>query len=98
MQPTSLKILKPVLSFYQNFFLLHLVFVFFFAFLDLWDTIIRPNLGIIDTEEAKDVETISNKIIEENIPNLGKQMDIQVGRAFTCQANKINKELPHVIV
>jgi hypothetical protein len=44
-------------------------------------TMRRPNLGIIDIEESKDCQlkrpvNIFNKIVEENIPNLNKEMPI----------------------
>ena len=43
----------------------------------------RPNLRIIGIEESKDSQlkgpvNIFNKIIEENIPNLKKEMSINI--------------------
>jgi archaeosine-15-forming tRNA-guanine transglycosylase len=50
------------------------------------DSIKRPNLRIMGTEEGEEVQTkgirnIFNKIITENIPNLEKTMPIQVQEA-----------------
>ena len=47
----------------------------------------RPNLRIIGIEENKDSqlkgpENVFNKIIEENFPNLKKEMDIKVQEAY----------------
>jgi hypothetical protein len=47
----------------------------------------RPNLRIIRIEEKeasqpKGPENIFNKIIEENIPNLKKEMDIKVQEVY----------------
>jgi hypothetical protein len=46
-----------------------------------WDTMKRPNLGIIGVDgdsQLKGPENIFNKIIEENFPNLKKEMPINV--------------------
>jgi hypothetical protein len=46
---------------------------------EIWDTIKRPNLKIIGIEKGEDSqlkgsEDIFNKIIEENFPNLKRQL------------------------
>jgi hypothetical protein len=53
---------------------------------ELTDSIKRPNLRIMSTEEgeemqAKGTHNILNKIIRENFPNLEKTMLIQVQEA-----------------
>jgi archaeosine-15-forming tRNA-guanine transglycosylase len=50
---------------------------------ELTDTIKRPNLRIMGTEEGEEVQekgmhNIFNKIITENFPNLEKTMPIKV--------------------
>jgi archaeosine-15-forming tRNA-guanine transglycosylase len=50
---------------------------------ELTDSIKRPNLRVMDIEEAEEVQAkgihnIFNKIITENFPNLEKTMPIQV--------------------
>jgi hypothetical protein len=47
----------------------------------------RPNLKIIEIEEIEDSqlkrpENVFNKIIEENFPNLKKEMDIEVQETY----------------
>ncbi len=54
---------------------------------ELWDTIKRPNLRIIGVEEGEEVqlngpENIFNKIIEENFPNLKKDIPMKVQEAY----------------
>ena len=49
----------------------------------IWDTIQRPNLRIIGIEEGEELllegsENIFNKIIEENFPNLRKDIPMKV--------------------
>jgi hypothetical protein len=54
---------------------------------DVWDTIKRPNLGIMGIEEREDLQikiisnTLSN-IIAGNFPKLEKERDIQVQEDF----------------
>jgi archaeosine-15-forming tRNA-guanine transglycosylase len=53
---------------------------------DFTNSIKRPNLRIMGTEEgeevqAKGIHNIFNKIITENFPNLEKIMPIQVQKA-----------------
>jgi hypothetical protein len=47
----------------------------------------RPNLRIIGVEESKDSQVkgpinIFNKIIEENLPNLKKEMPMNIQEAY----------------
>ena len=54
---------------------------------EIQDTMKRPNLRIIRIEENKDSqlkgpENVFNKIIEENFPNLKKEMAIKVQEAY----------------
>ena len=56
----------------------------------------RPNLRIIRIEENKDSqlkgpENVFNKIIEENFPNLKKEMDIKVQEAYRTP-NRMEQE------
>jgi hypothetical protein len=51
------------------------------------DTMRRPNLRIIGIEESEDSqlkgpENIFNKIIEENLPNLKKEMPMNIQEAY----------------
>ncbi|KAL6081673.1 hypothetical protein STEG23_005580 [Scotinomys teguina] len=52
---------------------------------EIWDTMKRPNLRIIGIEEGeyqlKCTENIFNKIIEENFPNLNKEIPIKIQEA-----------------
>jgi hypothetical protein len=64
---------------------------------EIQDTMKRPNLRIIRIEENKDSqlkgpENVFNKIIEENLPNLKKEMDIKVQEAYRTQINRTRKE------
>ncbi|MFU1867910.1 RBD-like domain-containing protein [Enterococcus faecium] len=50
---------------------------------EIWDNVKRPNLRIIGIEEGEEIqlkgtENIFNKIIEENFPNLYKDMPMKV--------------------
>ena len=54
---------------------------------EIHETMKRPNLKIIGIEEGeesqlKGPENIFNKIIEENFPNLKKEMAIKVQEAY----------------
>jgi hypothetical protein len=54
---------------------------------EVWDTIKRPNLRIIDIEEGIDLQIKSinntlNNIIAKNLPKLEKRRDIQVPEDF----------------
>jgi hypothetical protein len=50
---------------------------------ELWDTIKRPNLRILQVEEGAEIQTkgignLLNKIIAQNFSNLGAGIDINV--------------------
>ena len=72
---------------------------------ELWDTMKRPNLRIIGIEEGEDLqlkgpENIFNKIIEENFPNLKKELPIKVLEAYRTP-NKLDqkrKSPRHIII
>jgi hypothetical protein len=54
---------------------------------DIQDTRRRPNLGIIGADENEDFQckgtaNIFNKIIEENFPNLKKEMPMNIQEAY----------------
>jgi hypothetical protein len=54
---------------------------------EIQDTMRRPNLSIIDIEESEDSQlkgpvNIFKKIIEENFPNLKKEMPIIIEEAY----------------
>ena len=54
---------------------------------EIQDTMRRPNLRIIGIEESKDFQlkgpvNIFNKIIEENFPNLKKEMPMNIQEAY----------------
>jgi hypothetical protein len=54
---------------------------------EIQDTMRRPNLKIIDIEESKDSQhkgpvNIFNKIIEENFPNLKKEIPMNIQDAY----------------
>jgi hypothetical protein len=70
---------------------------------ELTDSIKRPNLRIMSTEEgekvqAKGIHNIVNKIITENFPNLKKAMPIQVQKASKTPSRLDQIELPHNIL
>ncbi|CAH7484839.1 AABR07011733.1 [Phodopus roborovskii] len=72
---------------------------------EMWDTMKRPNLRIIGIEEGeeaqlKGAENIFNKIIEENFPNLKKDMPMKVQEAYRTP-NRLDqrKKTPrHIII
>jgi hypothetical protein len=54
---------------------------------EIQDTMKRPNLNIIGTDEKKDLQlkwsvNIFNKIIEENLPNQNKEMPMNIQEAY----------------
>ncbi|KAL6036989.1 hypothetical protein STEG23_033523 [Scotinomys teguina] len=53
---------------------------------ETWDTMKRPNLRIIGIEEEeyhlKGTENIFNKVIEENLPNLKKELPMKIQEAY----------------
>ena len=65
----------------------------------------RPNLRIIGIEENKDsqlkgLENVFNKIMEENVPNLKKEMDIKVQEAYRTpnEWDQKRKSSHHIII
>jgi hypothetical protein len=65
------------------------------------DPIRRPNLRIIVIEESEDSQlkgpvNIFNKIIEENFPNLKKEMSVNIQEAYRTMNNWIRKEIPPI--
>ncbi|ERE73592.1 Transposase, L1 containing protein [Cricetulus griseus] len=65
---------------------------------EIWDTVKRPNLRIIGEEEGeetllKGTENIFNKIIEENFPNLQKDMPMKVQEAYRTPKSGPQKEV-----
>jgi hypothetical protein len=60
----------------------------------------RPNLRIIGVDENEDFQlngpaNIFNKIIEENFPNLKKEMPMNIQEAYTeLQIDWTRKEIP----
>ncbi|MGE9715022.1 RBD-like domain-containing protein, partial [Escherichia coli] len=72
---------------------------------EIWDTVKRPNLRIIGIEEGeetqlKGAENIFNKIIEENFPNLKKDMPMKVQEAYRTP-NRVDhkrKSPRHIII
>ncbi|EGW01022.1 Putative transposase element L1Md-A101/L1Md-A102/L1Md-A2 [Cricetulus griseus] len=69
----------------------------------IWDTVKRSNLRIIGIEEGeetqlKGAENIFNKIIEENFPNLKKDMPMKLQEAYRTPNRVDHKKkvfLPH---
>jgi hypothetical protein len=54
---------------------------------EIWDTVKRPNLRIIEIEEGEESQikgpkNISNNIIEENFPNLKKEIFLKVQEIY----------------
>ena len=72
---------------------------------EIQDTIKRPNLRIIRTEENEDSqlkgpENVFNKITEENLPSLKKEMDINVQEAYRIpnEWDQKRKSSCHIII
>ena len=72
---------------------------------EIQDTMKRPNLRIIRIEENKDSqlkgpENVFNKIIEENFPNLKKEMAIKVQEAYRTpnKWDQKRKSSHHIII
>ena len=67
---------------------------------EIWDTAKRPNLRIIGIEEGEEIqlkgtENIFNKIIEENIPNLKKDMPMKIQEGYRIP-NRLNQKKGHL--
>ena len=63
---------------------------------EIQDTTRRPNLGIIGIEKSKDSQlkrpvNIFNKIIEENFPNLKKEMPMNIQEAYRTPNGLVQK-------
>jgi hypothetical protein len=59
----------------------------------------RPNLRIIGIDETEDFRlkgpvNIFNKIIEENFPNIKKQMPMNIKKPTELQIDRTRKEIP----
>ena len=68
---------------------------------EIWDTIKKPNLRIIGTEEGEELqikspENIFNKIIEENFPNLKNDIPMKVQEAYRTP-NRLDKKIPSLV-
>ncbi|KAL6073605.1 hypothetical protein STEG23_027906 [Scotinomys teguina] len=69
---------------------------------EMWDTMKRPNLKIMGIEgeeyQLKGTENIFNKIIEENFPNLKKEIPMKVQKAYRTP-NRLDppNKFPHHI-
>ena len=65
---------------------------------EIWDTVKRPNLKIIGVEEGelqlKGPENIFNKIIEENFPNLKKDIPMKVHEPYRTPSRLDQKKHP----
>ena len=72
---------------------------------EIQDTMRRPNLQIIGVDENEDFQlkgpaNIFNKIIEENFPNLKKEMPMNIQEAYRT-ANILDQKRnssPHIII
>ncbi|KAL6084520.1 hypothetical protein STEG23_004211 [Scotinomys teguina] len=71
---------------------------------EIWDTIKRPNLRMIGIEvgeeyHLKGTENIFNKIIEENFPNLKKELPMKIQEAYRTPNRLDPKKSPcHIII
>ena len=71
---------------------------------EIWDTVKGSNLRIIGVEEEEDLqlkgpENIFNKIIEENFPNLKKDIPMKVQEAYRTPNRLDQKKYPcHIII
>ncbi|OPX54009.1 RBD-like domain-containing protein [Oceanospirillum multiglobuliferum] len=70
---------------------------------EIWDTMKRPNLRIIGIEEGeeyqlKGTENIFNKIIEENFPNLKKEIPMKIQEAYRTPNRLDQKKISHHII
>ena len=66
---------------------------------EIWDTVKRPNLRIIGVEEGEDLqlkgpENIFTKIIEENFPNIKKDIPMKVQEAYRAPNRLDQKKIP----
>ena len=65
---------------------------------EIWDTMKRSNLRIIDIEKGevqlKSTENIFNRSIEENFPNLKKDMSMKIQEAYRTPNKLDQKKCP----
>ena len=72
---------------------------------EIWNNMKRPNLVIIEIGEREETqlkgqEVISNKMIEENYPNLKKDIPVKIQEAFRTP-NRLDpkrKSPQHIII
>lgn len=62
---------------------------------DLWDTVTKTIMGImgITEEKKKETENLFKTIMAENIPNLGRDMDVHIPEAQGTPNSWIRKRL-----
>ncbi|ERE84498.1 LINE-1 type transposase domain-containing protein 1 [Cricetulus griseus] len=65
---------------------------------EIWDTVKRPNLRIIGIEEGEEIqlrgtENTFNKIMEENFPNLKKDMPMKIQEAYRTPSRLNQKKV-----
>ena len=70
---------------------------------EIWDTIKRLNIRIIGVEEGEELqlkgpENIFNKIVEENFPNLKKDIPMKAHEAYRTPNRLDQKKSPHPII
>lgn len=61
---------------------------------EIWDTITRPNLKIIGIDkgketQAKGTESILKEIIEQNFPNLRKEMPTKIQETYRTELERL---------
>ena len=65
---------------------------------EIWETMKRPNLRIIEVEgeeyQLKGPENIFNKIVEENFPNLKKDIPMKVQETYRTPNRLAQKKIP----
>jgi hypothetical protein len=66
---------------------------------DIQDTVRRPNARVIRVNENEDFQltgpaNIFNKIIEENFPNIKKEMPMNIQEAYRTPNRLDQKEIP----
>ncbi|ERE65660.1 polymerase delta-interacting protein 3 [Cricetulus griseus] len=71
-------------------------------FQEIRDTVKRPNLRLTGREEGEEIqikgtENIFNKIIEENVPNLQKDVPMKVQEAYRCSVRWLSSQLDELI-
>jgi|UPI00001F01F0 hypothetical protein len=61
---------------------------------EIWDTITRPNLKIIGIDKGKETqvkgtESILKEIIEQNFPNLRKEMPTKIQETYRTELERL---------